>query len=114
MTRAAHRPVTYGEHVKVGGFAAVAWALNHAYAWPDDHKVISRQQVQAWNRRGSLNAAGQAPPSPVYENPGSRPPQPRRLFTVADWIEWARPGVPARHGSGRKFTVRFTLPVPAE
>ena len=81
----------------IEGYSVVAAELNRWFAWPD-HRPISRQQVEAWHRRRTVNRLRQLPPSPVHEV--SNPPRtsPRFLFDTRDWVEWARPGVPAVGG----------------
>jgi len=79
------------------GYAGVAAALNRAYAWPGKTRAVTRQQVEAWHKRRTLNRAGQVPPSQRGR---------RAVFRIADWIEWARPGVPGPQRSG------WIVPVP--
>jgi hypothetical protein len=75
------------------GYSGVAAALNAAFDWPDG-RVIDRRQVERWHARRTLNQAGQAPPSPVRKRRGVPRTSPKVIFDPADWIEWARPGVP--------------------
>ena len=76
-----------------GGYGAIARELNKLTGLN-----FSRQQVHIWNKRRTLNAAGQPFPSPVRANPGAKPPQPRLEFDLHQVIAWMEPGIPANHG----------------
>ena len=84
------------------GYSVVARALNEAFDWPDGRE-ISRQQVEAWHVRRTLNQMGQPPPSPSVILRGVPRTAPRALFDVAQWVQWARAGVPeSRDAPGAK------------
>jgi len=96
----------------IGGYTVVAAALNTAYVWPGGRE-ISRQQVQAWDVRRTLNKLQQLPPSAVEENPEAGRTQPTRLHETREWIEWARPGVPGPHSNGQRGQ-NWAVPRPRE
>jgi hypothetical protein len=91
----------------IGGYQAAADALNNAYEWPDG-RVISRQNVQAWDVRRTPNQNRQLPPSaldvPYQPTSPGRPPT--RQFDPRHWVNWAAPGVPGQRNSG------WVVPVP--
>jgi hypothetical protein len=85
----------------IGGFQAVADALNAAYTWPGG-RTIDRRQVESWHRRRTLNQLHQLPPSAVdvpYIAAGSGRP-PRWQFETGHWVDWARHGVPGPRNKG--------------
>lgn len=78
-----------------GSYAAVARALNDAYGLAGA-AALDRRVIERWSRRRTLNAAGQPPPEPEAYSPESRGHgHPHVIFRLADWVEWARPGVQA-------------------
>lgn len=91
--------------VMEGGFSAVAAVMNDQLAWPDG-RWVSRQQVEAWARRGTVNHARQLPPSPVRENPAALRTVPRLIYDPAAWVAWALPGVPGPRRRGWVYPTR--------
>jgi hypothetical protein len=76
-----------------GGYGAIARELTRLTGLN-----FSRQQVHIWNKRRTLNAAGQPFPSPVRARRGARPPQVRLEFDLGQVLAWMEPGIPANHG----------------
>jgi hypothetical protein len=93
-----------------GSYAKVARALNAAYGLAGD-AALDRRVIERWHRRRTLNADRQPPPGPLPAEPGAVSKghgHPYVIFRLADWVEWARPGVPVR-GSNQK-SPRFRPP----
>jgi hypothetical protein len=85
----------------IGGFAAVAEYMNAKLVFPGkEPEKITRQQVQAWSARGTVNQAGQLPPSPVREVTQPHRTADRLQFDLDAWVDWARPGVPGPRRKG--------------
>ena len=84
---------------KPTGYSGVAAALNQAFVWPPD-KVIDRRQVERWDARRTRNKLGQVPPSPRRKVADAPRTAPSRLHIPAQWIEWARAGVPGFRNHG--------------
>ena len=80
-----------------GGYAVVAGVINQRFR---PEPPVSRSRVYHWHKRGTLNRAGDKPPSPVEENPDAPRTQPRYVFDTDPWLEWFRHGVPGPHGRG--------------
>ena len=83
----------------IGGYSLVAAELNRAFIWPGG-KEITRQQIEAWHKRRTLNQLQQLPPSAIEDNPDTPRTVARWTFETAAWIEWARSGVPGPRRAG--------------
>ena len=67
----------------------------------DGRPPVARQNVRSWHLRGTVNKDGKKFPAPVREAGNPRHGQARYLFSTAEVIKWAAPGVPER-GSNQK------------
>ena len=87
MTRPSIRPAEGGE----AGFSVLAHVLT---AWFALDPPMDRRQVTAWSKRGSRNRDGKPFPQPVRVIEGVKPPQPSRLFSVREVLDWYAAGLP--------------------
>lgn len=81
----------------LGGYSDVARHLTRLFR-TDDETPVSRQQVEAWNKRRTVNRAGQMFPSPEREVPHAAAHRPRLLFSLARAADWYRGGAPGKYG----------------
>jgi len=75
----------------------IATVLNERLSWPDGRKV-TRQQVDIWVKRATLNMAGEPPPDPVKNISDPKRTTPRRVWDTRAWVGWALSGVPNTGG----------------
>ncbi|HYK70387.1 MAG TPA: hypothetical protein VEV45_20755 [Streptosporangiaceae bacterium] len=85
----------------IGGFQAVATALNNAYIWPGGRE-FDRRQIQVWDARQTRNKAGATPPAPVDAEPDvpALGRKPSKVYDTEHWVTWARSGVPGPRNKG--------------
>jgi hypothetical protein len=81
-----------------GSYSAVAEYLTERFGISPP---LDRRQVYVWNKRRTINQAGDMFPSPVRRRP-ALPRQPSLLFDFGQVAAWYSAGVPGRFGQGWK------------
>ena len=89
-----------------GGYGAIAHELRQLTGHP-----YSRQQVHAWNKRRTENAAGRPFPSPVRAHRNAKPPQVRLEFDLDQVLAWMAAGIPEVYGHEWRPGIPGTDPV---
>jgi hypothetical protein len=81
----------------IGGYSDVAAEITRHFGRP-----YRRQHIESWNRRRTVNRAGQMFPSPVTMNQHPLRTRPRLLFDSRQVIAWMEGGIPGPSGKGWK------------
>jgi hypothetical protein len=89
--------VEYWRSRGLGSYAVTAAELTDRFGISPP---LDRRQVELWNRRRTVNRAGQMFPSPARKEPGALRTQPRLMFRISQVAEWYAAGVPGRWGQG--------------
>lgn len=82
--------------MNTGGYSAAARELNRRFRG----RWVRRQQIDSWDRRRTLNMAGEPFPGAVAVNPDAKATEPHRLFDLDAVADWYAAGVPGPYGQG--------------